>query len=73
MSHPLFSQMAIASGTLVAVTTFEIFEAQSRLQQFEVGPDVVDGQHARRHAPVPGPRKWSMVSKNLATEIGFDR
>ena len=73
MSHPPFSQIAIASGPLVAVSDLEIFEAQSRLEQFEVGPDVVDDQHARRHPAVPGPRKWSMVSKNLATDIGLDR
>src|SRR6516165_1045170 len=34
---------------------------------------VVDDQHAGRHELAPGPRKWSIVSKNLATDIGFDR
>src|ERR1700692_4260236 len=51
----------------------EIFEAQSRLEQFAVGPDIIDDQHASRHSGDPGPRKWSIVSKNLATDIGLDR
>src|SRR5580693_1713600 len=51
----------------------EIFEAQSRLEQFAVGPDVVNDQHASRHSVAPGPRKWSIVSKNLATDIGLER
>src|SRR5277367_1195552 len=51
----------------------EIFEAQSRLEQFAVGPDVVNDQHASCHSVDPGPRKWSIVSKNLATDIGLDR
>jgi hypothetical protein len=51
----------------------EIFEAQSRLEQLAVGPDVVDDQHASSHPASPGPRKWSMVSKNLATDIGLER
>src|ERR1700722_6410160 len=51
----------------------EIFEAQSRLEQFEVGPDVIDDQHTGGHPVTPGPRKWSIVSKNLATDIGLDR
>ena len=51
----------------------EIFDAQSRLEQFEVGPDIIDDQHASRHGLAPGPRKWSSVSKNLATDIGLDR
>ena len=72
MSHPPFSQMAIASGPLVAVTTSK-YSAEPRLEQFEVGLDIIDDQHASRHALAPGPRKWSIVSKNLATEIGFDR
>src|ERR1700734_378526 len=49
----------------------EIFEAQSRLEQFAVGPDVVNDQHASRHSVAPGPRKRSIVSKNLATDIGL--
>src|SRR5277367_3834686 len=51
----------------------EIFEAQSRLEQFAVGPDIIDDQHSSRHPVSPGPRKWSIVSKNLATDIGLDR
>src|SRR5271156_1306972 len=51
----------------------EIFEAQSRLEQFAVGPDIIDDQHASCHSVDPGPRKWSIVSKNLATDIGFER
>src|SRR6202050_1568614 len=51
----------------------EIFKAQSRLEQFAVGPDVIDDQHASCHSVDPGPRKWSIVSKNLATDIGLER
>src|SRR6202044_1769168 len=51
----------------------EILDAESRLEQFEVGLDIVDDQHASRHGLAPGPRKWSSVSKNLATDIGLDR
>src|SRR6202020_609140 len=51
----------------------EIFEAQSRLEQFAVGPDIIDDQHASCHSVDPGPRKWSIVSKNLATDIGLER
>ena len=35
----------------------KIFQAQSRLEQFAVGPDVIDDQHAGCHPVAPGPRK----------------
>jgi hypothetical protein len=73
MSHPPFSQMAILSGPLAAAITLGIFEARSRLEQFAVGLDVINDQHASRHSVDPGPRKWSIVSKNLATDIGLER
>src|ERR1700685_116423 len=51
----------------------EILDAESRLEQFEVGLDIVDDQDGSRHGLAPGPRKWSSVSKNFATDIGLDR
>jgi hypothetical protein len=51
----------------------KIFGAEPRFEQLEIWADVVDDEDASRHCSPPGPRNWSMVSKNRATEIGLDR
>ncbi len=73
MSHPPFLQMAIASGPLVAVSTSKYSRLSLAWSSLQVGADVIDDQHAGCHPAYPGPRKWSIVSKNFATDIGFDR
>src|ERR1700678_4669584 len=60
-------------GAIGSRQHLEIFEAQSRLEQFAVGPDIIDDQHTSCHSVDPGPKKGSIVSKNLATDIGLER
>jgi hypothetical protein len=60
-------------GTICRRQDLEIFDAEPRFEEFEIGLDIIDDQDAGRHCSAPGPRKWSIVSKNLATEIGLDR
>ena len=73
MSHPPFSADGDRIGAVGRRQHLEILEAQSGLEQSAVGPDVIDDQHASGHSVDPGPRKWSIVSKNLATDIGLER
>src|SRR5260221_13024146 len=49
----------------------KIFQAQSRLEQFAVGPDVIDDQHAGCHPVAPGPRKWRTASRTFATILAL--
>ena len=53
----------------------EIFGRQPRLEQLDVGGDVVNDENAGGHSrdPYGLPRKWRMVSMNLPTEIGLER
>ena len=58
-------------GTAGSRQHIEIFRVEACFQQFSICGVVVDDQDTRSHRDTP--RKWSIVSKNLATEMGFDR
>ena len=60
-------------GSICRRQHLEVFGAQPRFEQLKIGLDIINHQDASRHCLTPGPRNWSMVSKNLATEIGLDR
>ena len=62
----------VASGPLETLKHLEIFVVEADFEQLAIGGVVVDDEDAGGHR-LGAPRKWSIVSKNFATEIGLDR